>query len=304
MNRLIVAALVAASAASPVLAADIVIDAPTPAASSLAGYVEVAVGGHFGNSEWGYPGINYGNDEWNEILLTGAGRAAIPVAPQLTLQLDSWVRSFSGETIECLASEDDCSTYDYSGYRVGGAAHLAHAFDGVVIGSMVSLGARGDEDYQEWWGTAALEGFVSFDQFRLYGQVGVTRGLTEYPGDNNSTSVFAKGDLAYYVDPNLRVSANAGIDRYTGDEWDREEYSASWGARIEKKFEDTPFSLFASYQGWVWSGEDNETSWKWNADSHTIKVGARFAFGQGTQTLQDLDRAVGLKDMNEIYGDR
>ena len=76
----------------------------------------------------------------------------------------------------------------------------------------------------------------------------------------------------------------------------------TWGARIEKKFEGMPFSVFAAYQGWSWDGS-NDTSWEWSGTSHAILVGLRFAFGDGTETLQDLDNTVGLRDMNSEYGD-
>ena len=77
---------------------------------------------------------------------------------------------------------------------------------------------------------------------------------------------------------------------------------ATWGLRVEKKFDDMPVSLFVGYQGWAWDGTEDD-SWEWNGSSHTILVGARFAFGEGTETLQDLNATVGLRDMNPIYGD-
>lgn len=302
MNKLFAAALAIAGAASPALAADLIVDAaPAAASNGIAGYVEASIGIGWSEADWGTASSVIFDEEWNEIALGGAARVAIPVAPQFALQLDAWASSGWVDGSGCDYFVEQCYSWDGESLRIGGAAHLAHKLDGATIGGMVSVGTS-DTSFDNLFGTFALEGAATIDQLRLVAQVGVTRGITDDAADDNYTSVFAQGDLAYYIDPNLRISANASVIRYTSDSWDGPEHGLSWGARIEKKLDDTPISLFAAYQGWVWEGEADDQDWRWGGSTHAVKVGLRFAFGDGTETLQDLDDAVPFRDANQVYG--
>lgn len=311
MNRISISAfsistLILLGSISQGLAADLVVsdEVIAPAApGSVAGVVEVRGFGAWGTEEWGYPNDPYGSEEWTEVHLSGSARIAVPVAPQVALQLDAWARGFWGES-DC----DEClpTHLEYSGNRAGAAAHLAYRLEGGSIGGFVSIGTTGaSSDYyddQSGWVAAGLEGVATMGSIRAYGQIGAAKALSGDDGDDDETDVFAQGVLAYYLDPNLRISANAGVSRWTGEINGSEEMGATWGLRVEKKFDDMPVSLFVGYQGWAWDGTEDD-SWEWNGSSHTILVGARFAFGEGTETLQDLDATVGLRDMNPIYGD-
>lgn len=304
MKKLFIAALAVASVASPVLAADLILDVaevqPVVTSGPLAGYIEVGVGGGISNYETDYFGELDYTDEWTEVLLSGAGRVAIPIAPRLALQIDTWLRKAAQKGTYC---DVGCDPWEGHEYRAGTGAHLAYALDGAVIGALVTVGTRGTEYGHQIWMTGAVEGSVSFDRFRLFGQVGASNAIS---GDipDSASSVFAQGVLAYYIDPNLKISGGAGVDSatYENSGGEAEERSANWSLGIEKKFEDMPFSLFAVYQGTALDGSDNVFS-EWRGTSHAFKVGARFAFGEGTETLQDLDNTVGLKDMNPVYGD-
>jgi len=304
MDKRFLAALAIAATASPAFADDLAFGAAVaPTRGAVAGYGEVTISRSAGEDNASSLGDAKQSDEWTEVILGGSARLAIPVAPRLALQFDAWSRKRAVEGTSCNLSMSDCWSWaDDTGYRTGGAVHLAYALDGASIGGLVSVGVSGDDSMQVTFATAALEGTVSFDSVRLYGQVGVTRGVSELVADNDPTP-FAQGVLAYYIDPDLRISANAGISRATGDEGVWEEITLSWGARVEKKFEGTPFSLFAAYQGWGWESAGSVDDWQWNGGVHTVKIGARFAFGEGANTLRELDDTVGLRDMNHIYGD-
>jgi hypothetical protein len=295
MKRLLLSALAVLGTSSSILAADVILD-PAPVAtlsgpSSLAGYVEGAIGGHTWTNVDYYEGSNeYGH---SGLLLSGAARVAIPVASDFTVQLDGWVNAERNQAADCTV---DC---DWTEREIAGAAHLAYLLEnGATLGGFVSVARKDNDGWSEWWVTGGLQAAVTFDNIRIYGQVGASRG-GEVGYAATANGVFAHGTLAYYIDPNLKISASAGISR---EEWDGgwEDVNLNWGGKVEWKLDDSPITLFAAYEGERWDGSD---LWgTWDGSSHAIKVGARFAFGDGTSTLRDLDNTVGLKDMNHLYG--
>jgi hypothetical protein len=289
MHRPLVYALALAGSVTSVLASDLLLDpVPAPQASSIAGYVEASIRGDADS----YESIDFGKETRTQLHLEGAARVAIPVAPNLSLQLDGWAARVTERYDDC---EGNC---EYSYERIGGAAHLAYVLgDGATVGALISVGAP--YLHQELvWATGALEGAVTFDNLRLHGQAGISSLVHHDPGYSETFNVFAQGVLAYYIDANLKVSVAAGVSQESWDDGDETVLALNWGAKVEKKLDDSPISLFAAYEGWYWEQGDSV----WREDSHAIKFGARFAFGNGTSTLQDLDNTVGLKDMNHVYG--
>jgi hypothetical protein len=275
---------------SPVFAADLILDdVPTvSAAKSIAGYIEAS-----GAYEIGEYGGDPGEYTSKLYQFGGAGRVAIPMSDVLALQLDAWA------VRDNFRFDDEDP--DYYMHTFGGAAHLAYALDdSAKIGTMVSVGARQDF-YEDTWATGAVEGAVAFDSMRLYGQAGASFNLDEDYAYGDVVVAYVQGVLAYYIDPNLKVSASAGVSKEYEDSRDRDVMLVKWGAKLETKLEDSPISLFAAYEGQSWDGTD-AVDGDWDGSTHAIKVGARFAFGDGTSTLQDLDNNVGLKDMNHVYG--
>jgi hypothetical protein len=301
MNRLFfVAALTLAGAASPAFAADPAGPAAAVPAPGITGYIEATAVASVGESEWGYNWLSPGYDDWTGAELGGAGRVAVPVTPELSLQFDAWAAGRRETGDGCDYDGGSCGSWDDDDQRYGGAVHLAHKLDGAVIGGMVSLGST-SERFEELYATVALEGSVAIDQLRLTGQVGVTRGITDWAEYYEHTILYAQGDVAYYLDPNLRISGTLGLSRFSWAPYDSSDINLIWGARIEQKLADSPVSLFAAYEGMGWQGE-NMHDWEWSAAIHTVRAGIRIAFGEESSTLQDLDSAVPFRDMNPEYG--
>lgn len=284
-------ALAALSAASPALAANL-------------GYVQLgAIGGV--EQELYDSGYQY---DFNSLALDGAARFTVPIADPFSLQLDIWASSKWVSYTSCY--QGSCSDPYKATVNSGAfATHLAYALDQGTIGGLVSTNGE--------WATAALEAATQLGNVRLYGQVGVSRVIYSYNQDYydeyEETDVFATGVLAYYIDPNLSVSVNAGIDSYNhwesspGYSFEETQFRTSWGARIEKRFEGTQLSAYLAYQGRSWSGESTNNGQPhnaWTNSQHALLAGLRFALGgDGSETLQDLDNAVGLVDLNPVYGD-
>ena len=302
----------ALSFSSAVAAADPIIDTIAYYPYSISGYVELRIGFDFGDQSGTYDnGAPQSWDEtWSGLAFGGAGRAATALTSDLGVQGDVW---FNGWFWESTISDTGHLPADFtatgSTTEGGAAGHLNWRPDSsMLVGVMASLGAESSnfdgDGYGGLYGTVALEGAIGDEMWRAHGQVGVTGALAGDAGVDNVMDLYARGVFAYYLDPNLAVSANLGIDSYSSDaNGATTETGFTWGARLEYKPADMPFSGFVAYQGWGWSGEDDFPS-DWSGTEHALLVGMRIPFGaDGATTLRAQDDAVGLYDMNAIYGE-
>jgi hypothetical protein len=265
----------------------------------MAGYVELNAAGYFGHEDYD-PYSDY--SDWNSVGLNGAARVTIPVADPMILQLDVWGSTWSGNHHYC---DDGCGDWDYTGVMGGLGAHFAYQMNGTLVGLLVSVGGQSNDywgdDTDGLWVTGAAEAVANMGNMRLYGQAGASKAIGGDDGDDGELDLFAQGALAFYIDPNLAVSVNLGMDHWSSENDDGSQNTVTFGARLEKHFEGTPVSAYLAYQGMAWDGEDNHSGW--SGVSHAVLVGLRFAFGDSGDTLQDLNDSVGLVDMNHIYGD-
>jgi hypothetical protein len=301
MQKILLAALAVAGATSAVLADDRGVVAPASSAG-VTGYFETAISGFRSEIDWGHTYELGNTDEEDQFALEGGLRLAVPVAPQFALQLDGWTYGNTSDIYSCDWDEDECGDWTDQDQAYGGALHLAYKLDGAVVGGMVSVGSTA-YGLSNFYATVGLEGAVTVDRFRLYGQIGYTRGMTDEVADDNNEHVYAVGGVTYYLDPNMSVSGGIGVMRYSWDDWPAgTEDGLTWSVRIEKKLEDTPISLFAAYEGWAWRGDRPEVEYEWDGSSHGVKAGLRVAFGDGSNTLQERDNAVPFRDVNGAYG--
>lgn len=233
------------------------------AAPAISGYVGV-----FGNATtW-----DYWDDDYNPWVGFG-GEAAVAYwltdDLQVELELSTW-------------SAGD-AYYDgyYSPYGTLAAAHLNFA-----MGQGTSVGVFGgalasSEDYEE--GTVysvlgGVEGQVGLgDAFVLNGQLGYLSGVSGYyiEDDYPLNVLFAELSAKFFPVENLKLEASVGA---IAGEIYGEDYDAStltYGAEVEYKFDDAPFSVFASYSGYADDGY-------FDSSANTVKVGARIAFGDET----------------------
>jgi hypothetical protein len=274
---------------------------PTPETAPwlFTGYIDL----HGGFEAWHEDGtFDFFSDTYwdnaNEGLFGAAGRAAIALSPAWSIQLDAWINwySVSGHYSEGSGYQE---FYDYSTSLPGFGGHLTyHTPGGSLIGILASIG-----DSWDGYGSAAnvgIEAAHEFGNWRLYGQTGYTFGTGGEAAFDAATDWYAAGSTAYYFDPNLAVSVNGGID-LSSDNTGSGTTTFTWGARIEHKLASLPISGYLAYQGWCWDGSDPGGAATWNGTSHAFIAGVRFTFNQ--PTLRALNQAVGLVDMNSVYGD-
>ncbi len=301
----------ALSFSSAVAAADPIIDTIAYYPYSISGYVELRIGFDFGDQSGTYNnGAPQSWDEtWSGLVFGGAGRAATALTSDLGVQGDVWFNGWFWESTISDTGLPADFTATGSSMEGGAAGHLSWRPDSsMLIGVLASLGgdnwAFDGDGYGGLYGTVGLEGAIGDEMWRAYGQVGVTGAIGGAGAVDNVMDIYARGVVAYYLDPNFSLSGNLGVDSYSSDaDGGTTGTGFTWGARLEYKPADMPFSGFVAYQGWGWSGEDNFPS-DWSGTEHALLVGMRIPFGaDGATTLRAMDDEVGLYDMNAIYGE-
>jgi len=255
----------------------------SPSASPIAGYVE-----GFGAWESGwsthYDPSAEGTGTWYDDQIGGSARGAIAVAPNWSLQADLW-------------ADAEVGSNDSEG---GVAGHLTwHGRDDVTaLGVFGSLGQGGWESGQV--GTAGLEATLSGAHWRLYGQAGMVGGLTDNAASNGERDAFVTLSADYFFTPNFFVSANIGADKWTENTGDTSP-ETTWGAKVEFKPDVSPVSFFAAYEAYDFKSTYHDTSAYDQGVDSLFFAGLRIPFGVGS--LQQMQHAVGLADLNPMFGD-
>lgn len=286
MKRLTLAALTLAAMSSTAIAADLMIDAgvveaPAAQAAALSGDFEGYVGGlSLTDADETY--------SFNGYLLGGAARVNAWLSDQVSAQFD-----LSGEMLN--GGDPDGESSDYSVLEA--AAHVNWRTSDLLLGVFGSVGAMSDSDYAALgdgsFATIGGEAMSTMDKIQLYGQVGYTKGF----GDVDDVSaLYARGEIRYFVNPNMMLSADIGAARVEYGKSDQID-AVRWGAKAEYRFDDSPISIYAAYQGNYQTESDEDEEWT----VHTALVGIKFNFG--SDTLEDAAKSgATLHDYNPITG--
>ena len=231
---------------------------------------------------------DYDSDySFSPSVIGGAGRVNIWLAPQWSTQFDLNAERDSGRAVG--------STYSDTSINLAG--HASWRSNGFLLGAMASIGSDNDDSWNGRFATGALEGQATFGNFQLYAQGGFTDSLSI---DNYSfvTARYIRGEARYFATPNLMLAANLGYVHETYDSSGPLK-ATTWGADIEYKFDKSPVSIFASYQGSYTSEDPDESGETWK--THTVLAGVKFSFGD--QTLQSAAvSGATLRDYNPISG--
>jgi hypothetical protein len=249
----------------------------------VAGYVE----GHGAwESGWSthYDPYADGTGTWTDTQMGGSARGAVLFGSNWGVQGDAW----------------SAFEVNSSGMDGGVSGHLTwHSTDGgALFGVFGSLGQGGWESGQV--GTGGIEAVLNSAHWRLYGQAGVAGGLTGNASANGERDTYATVSAAYFFNPNFFVSANIGADNWTESSGDASP-EMTWGAKIEFKPAQSPVSMYAAYEGYGFKSTYHDTPAYDKGVDNVFFVGLRVPLGVGT--LQQLQRSVGLADLNPMYGD-
>ncbi|MEJ0013352.1 MAG: hypothetical protein WDM94_12165 [Bauldia sp.] len=292
----------AVALAAPALAADFS-EPTTFLASPVSGYLEAyfGIGQSSGSSvSTGLVALDVvgGNDfRYTNTMFGGSGRLAYALAPNFSVQADGWFDSdlaqnyFGGDVLT------------YSSASTGLGLHGTWRGMNTAFGGLISIGQNGAPAR---YANLAAEGawYGATSSFTVQG--GYTVKFAGAPF--SESGYYGHAVATFFQNPNLALSGDVGVTNQSAAENDGYASSSGnavqWGARVDYKPEQVPFSFFVAYQGSSTSasfnsdyGSNSSTS---TGTSHAAFIGARYLFG--SDTLQNLDRTVGFKDHNALFG--
>ncbi|MDR3471276.1 MAG: hypothetical protein P4M09_06260 [Devosia sp.] len=273
--------LVASAASAADLTRPATMPTPDP---GIVGYLDLHGGGEADTVT--FEGLD--PNTYSYGIIGGSGRGVIDISPTMSTQLDAWFDTFVESSGGAGSTSSDS----------GVAGHLTwHPSEQDSIGVLGSIGTAAY--LGGIMGNVGIEAARDFGNWRLYGQAGVSRGLSGEASDRDVSDLYATLAADYFVDPNLMLSGNIGVDRLSYDSG-TEGAELSWGAKVEFKPDMSPVSFYLSYEGFGWDDTRDGAAYE-HAVEHTFLAGIRIPFG--TDSLQNLQNRVGLSDMNPIFGD-
>ena len=253
----------------------------------IVGYIEAHGGGDSGYSTHYDPSAD-GAGTWSDYIFGGSGHVGIVVYPSFSVQGDVWSDTF--------VATDDSGTGTDSG--IGGHVTWRSPDGAMMFGLLGSVGHGGSDDgVVDNFGAEAV---LSGDSWRLYGQAGVTSGVSGDAASSGERDTYATVSADYFLTPNFVVSANIGGDNWTQSNGDSSP-ELSWGARVEFKPDASPVSFFVAYQGLGFRSNYHDQSAYDQGAIGEVLAGIKVPFG--ATTLQDTQRAAGLADLNPSFGD-
>jgi len=159
--------------------------------------------------------------------------------------------------------------------------------------------------------TFGLEGQYYLGQLTLYGQAGLQTNVSDGSSGGNYRAWFIRGVGRYFIHDNLKVEAFAA---YANGRASRSEdffptgfissadfftmQQVSWGIGVEKRFDHTPFSAFARYEGnWTEFQTKFDSGYATNYNGghtteHAFKAGFRVYLNENTLKFNDRNGAT------------
>ena len=220
-------------------------------------------------------------DDESFPVIEGAARANIPLAANVSIQLD--LDGFLG-----INERDEDDGDDYLQNFFFASWHLtwrdpSRAAAGVLLSYGESNGAENEEAQVFFFGGEA-QGY--FDNLTLYGQAGYMVADDENENDVITDAFWLRGVGRYFFGPNQRLQGEfAYINGEENDSGADTEVGWAWGARFDQGIRNGPLTFFVSYRG---SHIDNDDSSAGSLTDHTALVG--LALQLGAKDLKDEDR--------------
>ncbi len=251
----------------------------------LSGYLELYTGGAWNNES--EPGGSENSRAW---VLGGSGRVNYWWSQTISLQFDAQAdgANYTGQS-------SGPSRFSAQSFLIGG--HASWRNDAWLLGAFVGGGDASPDELAPGnvrHGIAGGEGQLYWNAFTFYGQGGydgTIGSLNSGPGTiDNIHAWFLRGTARYYINPNLRLEGTvlydtgahdftAGVAPVNFTEW-------LWRAKIEYKFDGSPFAVLAAYQGTnlAFAGE--------SVFDHRVLAGMRIYFGDRTLRANDIAGAT------------
>lgn len=223
-------------------------------------------------------GKDFGTED-DKFWAGGAGIYwSIPLGDMVSLQLDGKSEITENE------GGDDENDYEYS---IVGAGHLSYrdpqSYLLGIFGGVANSAAGDNGDTTGYF--IGGEGQLYIDRATFYVQGGYFDGEKNDLDDSILTDTyFVRGQLRYYLTDNFRGTLEGAYAVGRVDEEDDTDIY-DWGVELEYRFDESPISLFASYEGTDMDQTPGESD-KLSEDVYT--VGLRLDFG--ASTVFDRDR--------------
>jgi hypothetical protein len=263
-----VALFLSFGASASALAAD-VLETPQTDAPNISGYVE----GYLGAVNW-----SQGRQSDTDFGYGGAARINVPFNERWNVQGDlagDWIKVKSEDaTIGMYSAALHGYWRDPGSFSVGAFANWqGTSFDGEMSDLYALM--------------AGPQAQIYFDKVTLYGQAYFGQ-LRSTSSDQQFGTWGVRGVARYYMQPNLRLSAEAA---YFSVDIDSGINTVALAAQGDYRFDNSPISVFGRYQFEKLSVSGTSFAF----DSHKLSVGLRLAFGTGT--LLDEDRSGATMDI-------
>lgn len=267
-------------------AADLPVKAPVAEPiPALSGYLELYTGGAWNNET-----ESDGSENSRAWVLGGAGRVNYWWSPNASVQFD-----VQGDGANYTGQTSGPTRFSAHSYLI--AAHASWRDQRGLIGVFAGAGDASPDELAPAairHGIGGVEGQLYWNQFTLYGQAGYDStigGLSSGPGTLDTIwAWFVRGTARYYVNPNLRLEgtllyANGSHDFTVGVPNVGFE-SLLWRAKLEYKFNASPFAIFGAYQGARTTFSDERVF------DHRLLAGLRIYFGDKTLRANDMSGAT------------
>ena len=311
VRNTIAAATILAITTVAAQAADIAVKArpaPPPIIPQATGYVEVYGGGARTTESDTFCVAGGGCDSFsarfNGIVLGGAGRATYWFTPTISTQIDAQAEgtSYKMPSQFLLPFSAHFSTHNY---LIGGHVNLRNQQQG-LIGLFAGAGDAGGSGIfstvsSQRHVVAGAEGQYYFNNFTAYLQGGYDTTVSNVGfGFTDINAWFIRGTGRYFVTPNLMLEGtglysdgNVNFDAafiQPGFPTSLGFKTWLWQAKAEYRFDTTPFSVFAKYQGsetkYGQLAFDGDTS-DAKVTDHRFLVGLRLYMGEGSLLSND-----------------
>ena len=279
-----------------------------------------------GLMQFGYPFGSSTRTYDRDWIFGGSGRVAVRNRRGFGAQFDFWSDVYRPYLFEAGQALGDLPPST----ALGAALHLNKRIGHSIVGGFASLGVRNDRNHV--FTTVGLEDRTTRGPFSLYGQVGYTfcaSELIRHIGASNRYGLFTfqsnpacnggrpnngviYGHLsgAYFPTPNLKLEINGGVAYAPRYRWfppnvapypNNDTLWYRWGAQVEYRPSNKPFSFYAEYQGL-----EQLTSYAPTMGArymeNRILAGIRF-FPNDTTLLDSTANGASLTDYNPVYGE-
>lgn len=258
---------------SPAFAADRIgaVDYAAPPADQVSGSIGASVGALV---------VTYEGESETATLYNANGKLNYRFDPNWNAQFDARYNgtSFDGGTMSVFGGGVHVFKRDPSAYAVGGfAAYDYMTFDGDDGISSYRFGP----EFQIYNGNITYYGQAYWGQYL-------------FDGEGSLNNWGARGEVRYFATENLRLEGDLGFSQlYEGGDSIN---TLSAGLEAEKRFDNSPFSVWGRYQfdHISYDGDGYNT--------HSFLVGLRASFGTGTLFDEDRNGATMETPDNKLFG--